>query len=758
MSKDEHEQDHSCCHSHQESEKTEAEEEHGCCHGNSGSHGTKDSDAPEDPEGIYTCPMHPEVRQVGPGDCPKCGMDLEPAVPTGEEDEQAYRKMARRFWISLALAAPVLILAMGGMIPGVNVNALIPRTVNHWLQFLLTTPIMFWTGWFVFKRGYDSVRTWNLNMWTLIGMGTAAAYLASLAALLFGDLLPETFLENGHAPVYFESAAVIITLVILGQMLETRARSRTGEALRTLMDQSAKTARRLTDDGDDEEIPVENVEKGNRLRVRPGEKVPVDGTVLEGQSAVDESMITGEPEPADKGEGDAVTGGTVNKTGAFVMKAERVGSDTMLNRIVTLVAEAQRTRAPIQGVADKVAGYFVPAVVAVAVIAFIAWAIFAPENPMVYALVNAVSVLIIACPCALGLATPISIMVSVGRGATEGILIKNAEAIERLEKIDLLFVDKTGTLTQGQPRVTDTLVREDSGWEKQQFLRAVGALENQSEHPLGEAITQAARDELGEDEKLPEVEEFDTITGGGVTGKIDGKTWVIGKKSLLEERAAKNFEAVEDQAREWLEQARTVVFAAVDGETVGAIALADPIKDTTRDALADLRERGVEIRMLTGDNPATAKAVAEELGIENYQAEVSPEDKHDAVKKALDEGRKVAMAGDGINDAPALAAATVGIAMGTGTDVAIESAEISLVKGDLRSIDKVIRLSGFTMRNIRQNLFFAFIYNSAGVPIAAGILYPFFGLLLSPMVAAVAMSLSSVSVISNALRLRAAKL
>jgi Cu+-exporting ATPase len=741
------EEEEGCCHE-------EEEQEHACCHGEHERGGKKRS-APAGEGAIYTCPMHPEVRQEGPGDCPKCGMDLEPTMPTGDEEQKAYERMARRFWWSLVFTIPVLILAMGPMVLGMEKGAIIPREVNRWLQFLLTTPIMFWTGWFVFERAWNSIRGMNPNMWTLIGIGTSAAYLFSIVALLFGGWLPEEFKENGSVAVYFESAAVIITLVILGQMLEARARSRTGDALRELMDQSAKTARRVREDGEEEEVDITEVREGDRLRVRPGEKVPVDGEIREGHSSIDESMITGEPEPADKEPGDAVTGGTVNKTGSFVMEATRVGEDTMLSRIVNMVAEAQRTRAPIQGLADKVAGYFVPAVLAVAVIAFILWAIFGPEPALTYAIVNAVAVLIIACPCALGLATPISITVAVGRGAHEGILVKNAEAVDRLEKIDVLFIDKTGTLTEGRPEVAEFRVTRDAGMSDDDFLRTVAALENSSEHPLGEAIVREAKEK---ELKLPEARDFESVTGGGVRGTVDGRQWLIGKRGLLEDHQVTGLENVKEQAEDWAARARTVVFAAVDGKIAGIVALKDPIKETTRDALNGLREQGVEIHMLTGDNPGTAKAVAEELGIEHYRAEVTPEEKNEAVKKALDEGKKVAMAGDGINDAPALAGATVGIAMGTGTDVAMESAGISLVKGDLRGIEKAVRLSRLTLRNIRQNLFFAFVYNSVGVPIAAGILYPVFGLLLSPMIAAAAMSLSSVSVISNALRLRGADL
>jgi Cu+-exporting ATPase len=701
---------------------------------------------------VWTCPMHPEIRENEPGQCPKCGMDLEPEDPAGQEESQESRVMAKRFWVALAFAIPVLFLAMGDMIPGVALRDWIPHTWNRWAQFILTTPIIFWCGAFVFKRCWKSFLNLNPNMWTLIGLGTGAAYGFSIVALLFGHAFPDSFKQDGNVAVYFESAAVILALVLLGQMLETRARGRTGAAIRKLMGQSAKKARRVNDDGSEEEVPVEKVKVNDVLRVKPGEKVPVDGTLTDGGSTIDESMITGEPEPVEKSAGDSVTGGTVNKTGSFKMAAEKVGEDTMLSQIVNMVAKAQRSRAPIQGVADRVASFFVPIVVAVAIISFICWSIWGPEPAFTYALINAVAVLIIACPCALGLATPISVMVGVGRGAGEGVLIREAESLETLETVDTLVVDKTGTLTEGQPRVTDCVPAE--GHDEEGLLRLTASIERESEHPLGGAIVTAAEER---DLELSEVENFDSTTGAGIEGKIDGKMVLVGKPDFLTEHDVTGIDALSDRAGELEAEGKTVIFAAHDGALLGLIAVADPIKESTSAAIAGLRKLGLRVVMLTGDNEGTAKAVAEKLGIEDFTAGIDPEGKHDAVRKLRDQGARVAMAGDGINDAPALAAANVGIAMGSGTDVAIESAGITLVKSDLRAIEKSIRLSRATMRNIRQNLFFAFIYNGLGVPVAAGILYPFFGLLLSPMIAAAAMSLSSVSVIGNALRLQKMK-
>lgn len=702
---------------------------------------------------VWICPMHPEVREDSPGECPKCGMDLEPETPQEDAGAEEYRFMARRFWIAAAFTAPVFVLAMGHMIPGFSLDEWIPREWNRWLQLVLTTPVVFWCGAFVFKRFWKSVLNTSPNMWTLIGLGTGAAYGFSVVALLWGRHFPESFQRGGVVPVYFESAAVILTLVLLGQMLEARARGRTGEALRKLMGQSAKKARRVNGDGSEEDIGVEAVAVGDILRVRPGEKVPVDGSVTEGGSSVDESMITGESEPVEKGVGSAVTGGTVNRTGSFKMKAEQVGEDMMLSQIVNLVAKAQRSRAPIQGLADRVAGYFVPTVVAVAVLSFVAWAIWGPDPSLTYALVNAVAVLIIACPCALGLATPISVMVGVGRGATEGVLIREAETLESLEKVDTLVVDKTGTLTEGQPKVRDCLPVD--GMEEDELLALAAAVEKESEHPLGAAIVEAAEER---DLPLSAVEDFDSKTGSGISGRIDGKAILAGKPGYLEDHEVAGLHDLDERAKEWEGEGKTVVFIAYDGKLAGLIAVADPIKETTGAALRELRQLGLKLVMLTGDNEGTARAVAQELGIEEFTAGIDPQGKHDRVKELREGGARVAMAGDGINDAPALAAADVGIAMGSGTDVAMESAGITLVKGDLRAIEKSIRLSRATMRNIRQNLFFAFVYNSVGVPVAAGVLYPFLGLLLSPMFAAAAMSLSSVSVIGNALRLRRSSL
>ncbi|MFO8026342.1 MAG: copper-translocating P-type ATPase [Opitutales bacterium] len=765
-----------------ETEKKETQNEAACC---SGSHKSDDgtpskayycpmcegveSDEPGDcpkcgmalernPEAgdeatVWTCPMHPEVREDAPGECPKCGMDLEPESPQAAQESEEYRFMAKRFWVALAFALPVFLLAMGDMIPGLQIREWIDHSWNRWAQFILTTPIVLWCGAFIFKRCWKSFLNRSPNMWTLIGLGTGAAYLFSIAALLLGDAFPESFKQDGMVPVYFESAAVILTLVLLGQMLEARARGRTGEALRKLMDQSAKKARRVRDDGSEEEVSIDAVEVGDLLRVKPGEKVPVDGKVTEGSSRIDESMITGEPDPVEKSEDDTVTGGTINKTGAFKMKAEKVGDDTMLSQIVDMVAKAQRSRAPIQGLADRVAAYFVPTVVAVAVIAFIAWAIWGPDPSFTYALVNSVAVLIIACPCALGLATPISVMVGVGRGASEGVLIREAEALEILEKVDTLVVDKTGTLTEGAPRVTDRVTSE--GIDEDKLLRLAASLENESEHPLGAAIVEAAEEA---DIELQEVKDFDSTTGSGITGTVEGKPIQIGKPDFLKEQDVSGLDALSERAEALEGEGKTVVFVAYEGKLAGLIAVADPIKESTAAAIKGLRKLGLKIVMLTGDNEGTAKAVAGELGIDDFTAGIDPEGKQKAVEKLREGGARVAMAGDGINDAPALAAADVGIAMGSGTDVAIESAGITLVKGDLRAIEKAIRLSRATLRNIRQNLFFAFFYNALGVPVAAGILYPFFGLLLSPMIAAAAMSMSSVSVISNALRLRKQKI
>ncbi len=702
---------------------------------------------------IYTCPMHPEIEQDTPGSCPKCGMELEPKTVSAdsEEDETELRTMTRRFWVALGLSVPVFLLAMLPML-GVPVDELLGATPHIWLQLILSTPVVFWAGWPFFVRGWRSIVTWNLNMFTLIGIGTGAAYAFSLFAVLFPGWIPEDLKTNGHVEVYFEAAAVIVTLVLLGQVLELRARRRTGSAIRELLSLAPPTAR-IVRDGEETAVPLDEVHQGDILRVRPGDKIAVDGKLTEGKSSVDESMITGEPLPVEKQPGDTVIGGTVNQTGSFLMEAEKVGEETVLSQIVNMVADAQRSRAPIQRVADVVAGYFVPAVVVIAIITFLVWALLRPKEPaLAWALVNSVAVLIIACPCALGLATPMSIMVGVGRGAKEGVLIKDAEVLETLEKVDTVVVDKTGTLTEGRPKLTECIPTES--FSEVDLLRLAAMVEQNSEHPLANAVVQGAKDR---DISLGSVEDFDSITGGGVRGDVEGKNILIGKQALLEEHNVSQVAQLDQQAVRLQQQGRTVMFVAVDGKLAGIVAVSDPIKESTAEAVRTLHELGLRILMLTGDNERTAKTVADQLGIDEFEAGVKPEDKHNRIKSLRSEGRIVAMAGDGINDAPALAEANVGIAMGTGTDVAIESAGVTLVKGDLRGIVKAIQLSRRTMQNIRQNLFFAFVYNALGVPIAAGVLYPM-GLLLNPMIAAAAMSFSSVSVILNALRLRTTSL
>ena len=703
----------------------------------------------------YTCPMHPEVVQDQPGECPKCGMALEPMTVSAQEENPELVDMTRRFWVGAVLTVPVLVLAMGGLLPGLGplLERVVPSELSHWLELAFATPVVLWAGWPFFQRGWKSVATWNLNMFTLIAIGVGAAYAYSAVATLAPGIFPAAFRgPSGEIGVYYEVAAVIVVLVLLGQVLELRARERTGGALRALLDLAPQTARRLTADGDEDEVPLDQVQHGDRLRVRPGDKVPVDGEVVEGRSAVDESMVTGEPMPVEKTAGDKVIGGTVNGTGSFVMRAERVGSETMLAQIVQMVAEAQRSRAPIQRLADVVAGYFVPAVVGVAVLAFVAWAIFGPPPALAHALVAAVAVLIIACPCALGLATPMSIQVGVGRGAQAGVLIKNAEALERFEKVDTLVVDKTSTLTEGKPRVV--AVETGDGINEGELLRLAASLERSSEHPLAAAIVEAAKDR---GLKLSDAEGFDAPTGKGVVGTVEGHRVALGNTRLLDDLGLKAGRFGE-RADELRRDGQTVMFVAVDGTVVGLIGVADPIKETTAKAIQELRADGLRIVMLTGDNRTTAEAVARKLGIDEVEAEVLPQEKGEIVKKHQAEGRVVAMAGDGVNDAPALAEADVGIAMGTGTDVAIQSAGVTLIKGDLSGIVRARHLSRSVMRNIRQNLFLAFVYNSLGVPVAAGVLYPVFGLLLSPIIAAAAMSLSSLSVVGNALRLRAAKL
>ena len=703
---------------------------------------------------IYTCPMHPEIAQDHPGDCPKCGMALvAKAEAAGEEEDDAeLAGMMRRLVVSSVLALPVFIVAMLHLLPSMAHESWVVGDTSRWMQFILSTPVVLWAGAPFFRRGWRSVLTRHFNMWTLIMLGVGAAYLFSVVVMLAPSAFPDSMRMHGKVGIYFEAAAVIVVLVLLGQVLELRARSRTGSAIKALLNLAPPTARQVAPGGDNE-VPLDHVKVGDWLRVVPGDKVPVDGEVVEGHSNVEESMITGEPLPVEKQVGDKVTGGTVNGPGSFVMRAERVGSDTLLGQIVNMVAEAQRSRAPIQGLADKVAGIFVPVVLAVAVLTFGLWMWLGPEPKLAYAIVNAVAVLIIACPCALGLATPMSIMVGVGRGAQEGVLVKNAEALERLEKITTLVVDKTGTLTQGKPKLMDVLPPGDL--DAGGFLRLAASLEQHSEHPLAAAIVQGAKDQ---GIVFEAVRDFRSVTGGGVIGTVGSHVVMIGKPDFLRHENIAGLEPLEASAVTLQDAGKTAVFVAIDGNAAGILAVADPIKPTTAEAIRDLQALGIEIVMLTGDNRRTAAVVAKQLGLDAVEAEIEPAGKVAHVKKLRAAGKHVAMAGDGINDAPALSEAEVGIAMGTGTDVAMQSAGITLVKGDLRGIAKAIRLSRATMRNIRQNLFFAFLYNALGIPIAAGALYPFFGLLLSPMLAGAAMSLSSVSVISNALRLRSAKL
>ena len=790
----------SCCggHGHREpiSQKP-PEREHSCCHGPSAAHPTADdslhnhehaasaaskyfcpmcpgveSDKPGDcpkcgmalelnpgwvaptaGKPTYTCPMHPEVLEDQPGDCPKCGMALvlrTPAASTEDEGSSELQDMTRRFWIGAALTLPVFLLAMAHLVPALAHQSWADGAVSRWMQFALATPVVCWAGWPFFRRGWRSVVSRHLNMFTLIAIGVGAAFIFSAVAMLAPGIFPHTMQHGGKVGIYFEAAAVIIVLVLLGQVLELRARSRTGSAIKALLSLAPPTARRVTAGGD-QEIPLDQVQVGDSLRVVPGDKVPVDGVLVEGHSSVEESMITGEPLPVEKAAGDKVTGGTVNGTGSFVMRAERVGSDTLLGQIVKMVAEAQRSRAPIQALADKVAGIFVPVVLSVSVITFLLWITLGPEPKLAHAIVNAVAVLIIACPCALGLATPMSIMVGVGRGAQEGVLVKNAEALERLEKITTLVVDKTGTLTEGKPKLVDVLPAD--GFDAKELLRLAATLEQNSEHPLAAAIVQGAKEQ-----GLGSTQGFRSVTAGGVLGTVDGRPVMVGKPDFLRSEKIAGLEPLEASAAKLQEEGRTAVFVAIDGKPAGILTVADPIKATTAEAIKELHELGLKFVMLTGDNRRTAAAVAKQLGLDAVEAEIEPAGKVTHVKKLRAEGKHVAMAGDGINDAPALSEAEVGIAMGTGTDVAMQSAGITLVKGDLRGIAKAIRLSRATMRNIRQNLFFAFLYNALGIPVAAGLLYPFFGLLLSPILAGAAMSLSSVSVITNALRLRNARL
>ena len=704
------------------------------------------------PEGtIYTCPMHPQIRQVGPGNCPICGMALEPELVTaGQGENPELTDMRRRFWVGLVLTLPVAALEMGGHLTGLH--HWLGQQTSNWLQLLLATPVVLWAGWPFFVRGVASVRTGNLNMFTLIAMGTGVAWIYSIAGTLLPDLFPAAMRgEDGAVSVYFEAAAVITVLVLLGQVLELKAREETSGAIRALLDLSPKIARRLRPDGTDEDVILDQVQVGDQLRVRPGERVPVDGAIVDGRSSIDKSMVTGESMPVTKAVGDKVIGATMNQSGGFVMRADKVGRDTVLAQIVQMVAQAQRSRAPIQRLADQVSAWFVPAVIAVAILAFAAWAIWGPEPRFAYGLVAAVSVLIIACPCALGLATPMSIMVGVGRGAQSGVLIKSAEALERFERVNTLVIDKTGTLTEGKPSV---VAIRTTGLRDNELLRLAASIERNSEHPLAAAIVRAAKDR---GLSLSAAQDFNSPVGKGVTGSVEGHRLIIGNKRIMSELGI-NTADLDRPADELRREGATAIYVAVDGQAAGILAIADPIKATTSQAITALKEAGIRVVMLTGDNKTTARAVAQKLGISEVEAEVLPEDKGKIVARYRSEGRVVAMAGDGVNDAPALAAADVGIAMGTGTDVAMESAGVTLLKGDLNGIVRARHLSAATMANIRQNLFFAFFYNAAGIPVAAGVLYPMFGILLSPIIAAAAMALSSVSVIVNALRLNQARL
>ncbi len=713
------------------------------------------ADAEATPSGAeYTCPMHPEVVQQGPGSCPLCGMALEPRTVTlDEEKNPELIEMTRRFWVSAVLSLPLLLIAMSAMLPGDPIMRLLSMKSIVWIQLTLATPVVLWGGWPFFARAWQSILNRSLNMFTLIGLGVTVAYVYSLIATVAPQIFPPSFRDQmGNVPVYFEAAAVITTLVLLGQMLELKARSATSGALRALLGLAPNTARLVEENGAEHEVPLDQVQAGNRLRVRPGEKVPVDGVVIEGASSVDESMVTGEPIPVEKQFGDTTIGGTINGNGSFVMRAERVGAETLLSRIVQMVAEAQRSRAPIQRLADVVAGYFVPVVIGIALTTFAVWALLGPQPRMAYAIINAVAVLIIACPCALGLATPMSIMVATGKGAHAGVLFRNAEAIEVLRVIDTLVVDKTGTLTEGKPKLVSIVPA--AGFNEHELLRLAASLEHASEHPLAAAIVAGAHERGIELEKT---HSFASTPGKGVTGTIGTKSVVVGNRALLEELEIHPAELV-GPAEELRAKGQTVTFVLIDGRPAGFLGVADPIKQSAREAIADLRADGIRIVMLTGDSSTTAKAVAAELAIDEVNAEVLPTQKAELVKSLQHQGRRVAMAGDGINDAPALAQADVGIAMGTGADVAMQSADVTLVKGDLRGIVRAIRLSRATMRNVKQNLFWAFVYNAVGVPVAAGVLYPFFGWVLSPMLAAAAMSFSSVSVIGNALRLRRVRL
>lgn len=753
--------------------ESKGDDKAGCCGGHSGTSqghhehhtpskskslaGSKYDSVPERWGGpVYTCPMHPEVRQTKPGSCPLCGMglELESAAMAGDQPNPELMDFTKRFWVGAALTIPLLILTMSPLIGLTQIREFLGETTSLWLEALLATPVILWSGWPFFVRGWNSFRTMNLNMFSLIGMGVSAAYLFSMIAIIAPGIFPPGFRdpETGHVGVYFEAAAVIVTLVLLGQVMELRAREGTGKAIRALLDLAAKTARVLRPDGSEEEVPLEDVQVGDRLRVRPGDKVPVDGVVVDGRSSVDESMISGEPVPVEKTEGDKLTGATINGTGSLVMEATRVGADTMLAQIVEMVAAAQRSRAPIQKWADMVAGKFVPAVIGVAILSFIAWSVWGPAPALSYALVSAVAVLIIACPCALGLATPMSIMTATGRGAQAGVLIKNAEALERFEKVDTLIVDKTGTLTVGKPKLVAVLPEE--GHDEAEVLRLAASLERGSEHPLAEAIVRGAEER---NVAFADAEDFEAITGKGVKGIVDGKTVALGNLALITDMGLQSGDLTA-KANARRDEGETVMFIVLDGTIAGLVSVADPVKETTPSALKTLHKLGLHIIMATGDNERTAQAVAARLGIDEIRADVLPADKARIIRELQQQGRKVAMAGDGVNDAPALAQADVGIAMGTGADVAIESAGFTLVKGDLDGIVRARRLAHATMTNIRQNLFFALIYNTLGVPVAAGILYPFFAILIGPIFAAFAMSASSLSVVLNSLRLRGVRI
>lgn len=699
---------------------------------------------------VYTCPMHPEIKQDHPGNCPKCGMDLVPekGVETSDE-EKAYKKMTMKFWIALALSIPLFIIAMSDMIPFLNFETIAPKRVWSWVEFLLATPVVFYSGWVFFKRGWSSIVRWMPNMWTLISIGVGTAYVFSVVALLIPSVFPPQFKDmHGNVHIYFEAAAVILTLVLLGQVLELRAHSKTNSAIKALLGLVPPVAR-IIRNGEETEIPLEEVNVGDILKVKPGEKIPVDGSIKKGSAVIDESMITGEPIPAEKSEGDKVTGGTINGKTAFEMKAEKVGSDTLLSQIIEMVNTASRSRAPIQKLADTVAKYFVQIVISIAIITFAVWAIWGPDPAYVYAFVNAVAVLIIACPCALGLATPISIMVGTGRGAQTGVLIKNARAIEEMNKVDILIVDKTGTLTEGKPSLKN--YQSFGSMPDDEILKLAASIDANSEHPLADAIVAGAKEKNLE---LIKMEKFESVTGKGVKAFFKGKKIALGNEKLVDEFQATLDEGNKKMVKEWQLKAQTVIYLLIDNKVEGAVSVSDKIKESSAKAIQELQKMGIKVHMLTGDNKFTAKAVADELKLDSYQADCLPDDKYKKVKELQGQGHIVAMAGDGINDAPALEQANVGIAMGTGTDIAMQSAEITLVKGDLNGIVKARELSHKVMRNIKQNLFFAFVYNSLGVPVAAGILFPFFGILLSPMIAAAAMSFSSVSVIANALRLR----